>query len=134
MKSKVFKLKVFFYAPVVIASLRIFLSIIILISNPFNMSLRAIQLIPTVVLVVSVFMYLKLYTDGDPVISLLLPTIVQFAVIFLFKRKIEILPLFIPLSLDCAFLIMKGIKAALYPFEIEGEEAEDDFQDFDSED
>lgn len=130
MKSRIFRLKVFFYAPVVIALLRCLVTFIIFVMNPQNMSLRFLQIIPVGVLLFSLFTYLKLYSDGDPVISLLLPTILHFIVILVFKRSVEIIPFLVPLFFDGAYLVVKGIKASLYPFEIEGEEEEeDDFQD-----
>lgn len=124
------KLRVYYYAPVLIAVLRLIVTAIILAINPQNMSLRFFQVIPIGVLLATIFMYMKLYSDGDPVVSLLMPTIIQVICIFVFKKQVEIVPFIVPVFLDAVFLVVKGIKASCYPFEIEGEEDEDDFQDF----
>lgn len=134
MKSKVTLLKSMYYMPAVVGSLRCVITLVILIWNPQHMSFRLLQVFPLLVLLFTLFSYMKLYSDGDPVVSLLLPTIVQFLAILLFKRTLEIVPFIVPLLLDVIFLVVKGIKAEAFPFEIEGdEENEDDFHDLESE-
>lgn len=135
MKSRIKLLKTMFYLPVAIAAVRCLLTLVILVGNPQNMSFRFFQIFPLGILLFSMFTYMKLYSDGDPVITLMLPTIIQFLAIFIFKRKLEIVPFILPLMLDIIFLVVKGIKATSFPFEIEGEDSlEDDFQDLELED
>lgn len=134
MKSKVTLLKAMYYMPVVIGCLRCVITLVILIWNPQQMSLRFLQVLPLLVLMFTLFSYLKLYSDGDPVVSLLLPSIAQFLIILVFKRTLEIVPFVVPLLLDAMFLVAKGIKAEAFPFEVEGEEEhEDDFNDLEIE-
>lgn len=130
MKSRVKFLKAVFYAPAFVALLRILLTLFVIIWNPMNMPLRFIQIFPMCVLICSVFVYMKLYSDGDPVISLMVPTIAHILIIFAFQRELVIIP-FVPiLLLDAIYLVLKGIKASAFPFEVEGEEnAVDEYDD-----
>lgn len=128
MKSKILKLRIIFYAPVVIAGFRAFLTILILGFNPQGMPVRYLQIIPMITLACSCFAYMKLFSDGDPVVSLILPTLVHMLIAYLVKGKLVIVPFLIPLIFDAAYLVVKGYKASAYPFEIEGnEETKEEF-------
>jgi len=126
MKNMRRKLLFAYYAPIGVGVLRIVTTIAVFIWNPQALPLRFIQIIPLLVLLVSLFSYMKLFTDNDPIVSLLLPTIAHFLVIFGFRRQVVLIP-FIPLVvLDVVYLFVKGLKSTMYPFEIEGEE---DYED-----
>lgn len=125
MSSKIALLRTMFWAPLVVALFRVLITIVILVWNPQEMSLRFMQIIPLLVLVVFSFMYFKLYHDGDPVISLLLPTILHFILILIFKRQVEIIPFIAPLTVDIVYLVVKGIKGTMFPFEFEGDDIVD---------
>ena len=123
-------LMVIFYVPVLVALLRILLTLSIFIWNTMEMPMRWLQIIPLGVLVCSVFLYLKLYSDGDPIISLLLPSIIHIVLASVFSSTIVILPFIPTLLIDAIYLIVKGVKASAFPFEIEGEdEGIDDYED-----
>lgn len=131
MSARTRKLWVAFYTPMVVIGIRILLTLIVLIWNPWHLSLPVLQLIPVIVLLVTLFMYTQFFTDGVPVVSLLVPSILHFLVILAFRRRVEIMP-FIPLLVtDIMVLVVKGIKASYFPFEIEGDE-EDDFSDLEN--
>lgn len=125
MSSKIALLRTMFWAPLVVALFRIVITVIIIVWNPQDMSFRYVQIIPALVLLVFSFMYFKLYHDGDPVISLLLPTILHFILILIFKRKVEIIPFIAPLAVDIVYLVVKGIKGSMFPFEFEGDDVVD---------
>lgn len=125
MSSKIALLRTMFWAPLVIALFRILITIVILVWNPQDMSLRFIQIIPMLVLLIFSFMYFKLYHDGDPVISLLLPTILHFILILIFKRKVELIPFIAPFAIDILYLVVKGVKGTMFPFEFEGDDVAD---------
>lgn len=125
MSSKTALLRTMFWAPLVIALFRILITIVILVWNPQDMSLRFIQIIPMLVLLIFSFMYFKLYHDGDPVISLLLPTILHFILILIFKRKVELIPFIAPFAIDILYLVVKGVKGTMFPFEFEGDDVAD---------
>lgn len=126
MRNKKILLITMFWLPVVFAAIRALLTVSYFVWNPLGLPLRFLQIIPLLVLGFSIFMYLKLYTDADPIVTLLAPSIVHFLLIFAFKREIVLLP-FAPLVfVDLAYLIVKGIKATAFPFEVEGEEEEHD--------
>ena len=129
MKSHIKFLKAVFYAPALVALFRVLLTLLVIIWNPMGMPLRLIQLFPLAVLVCSVFAYLKLYSDGDPVISLMVPTIAHILIILAFRKELVIVPFIPTLALDMIYLVLKGIKAAAFPFEIEGEEEDVDEYD-----
>lgn len=130
MKSKVFRMRVFFLAPLLIAAARVLVTLIILILNPQGMSFRLLQFVPVIVLACSCFSYAKLFNDGDPIVTLMVPTIVHILLILVFKKTLELVPFIVPVILDIMFLTVKGIKASVLPFEFEGEEDEvEDFQD-----
>ena len=133
MNSRVKFLKTIFILPAIVAALRLLLTAIVFIFNPTDMSLRFIQSFPVIVLLVSLFTYLKLYSDSAPVITLLLPSIAHIIIIFIFTRHLEILPFIPVIILDIFYIIIKGIKATAFPFEIEGEEDEDEFSDLEAE-
>ena len=119
-----------FYAPGVIAAIRLAVTLLVFIANPARMPLRFLQVIPLCILGVSVFTYFKLYSDGDPVISLMVPTIMHILIIFVFKKQFVIVPFALLLVLDVGYLVVKGLKASMYPFEIEGDEdGTDNFDD-----
>lgn len=129
MKSKTNRLKMIFYAPGVVAAIRLAVTLLVFIANPAKMPLRFLQVIPLCILGVSVFTYFKLYSDGDPVISLMVPTIMHILLIFAFKRQLVIIPFALLIILDICYLVVKGIKGSMYPFEVEGDE--DDVGNFD---
>ena len=123
-------LMVIFYVPVLVALLRILLTLAIFIWNTMEMPMRWLQIIPLGVLVCSIFLYLKLYSDGDPIISLLLPSIIHIVLASVFSSTIVILPFIPTLLIDAIYLTVKGVKASAFPFEIEGEdEGIDDYED-----
>jgi len=79
-------------------------------------------------------MYYKLYSDGDPIITVMLPSIIHFVIILILKKQVEIIQ-FLPLVLlDILFLIVKGVKGSMFPFVFEGEDEIDElslFEDLD---
>ncbi len=126
MKNMRRKLLLAYYMPIAVGVLRVLTTMAVFVWNPQALPLRFIQVIPLIVLLVSLFSYMKLFTDNDPIVSLLLPTIVHFLVIFGFRRQVVLIP-FLPLVvLDIVYLFVKGLKATMFPFEIEGEE---DYED-----
>lgn len=130
MKSRIQFLKAMFYLPVFVALLRLVVTLIVLIWNPLGMSFRFLQLVPALVIGVSVFCYAKLYMEPVPIISLIVPSILQFLFILVFKRTLELAP-FLPLFLlDVVFLVVMALKLSFFPFEIDGdEEPEDEYED-----
>lgn len=71
MRTRIRMLQLAFYLPVAIAFLRLGLTLAILLANPQNMPLRGFQIIPAIVVAITMFFYLKLYTDSVPIITLL---------------------------------------------------------------
>lgn len=111
--------------PGIIGSIRIVITLWFMTSNPMKMELVYFQLIPLIVCTATMFTFYKLYSDGVPVISLIVPTLVHGVVIFIFKRAINIAPLLVLLFIDILFLFAKGVKANRFPFSIEGEDEND---------
>ena len=118
-----------FYLPVILGITRVAFTLVIAFVNPFGMAFRLLQIIPAAVIVGSLFMYLKLFSDNVPVVSLLVPSIAHFLLIVAFKREVEIVPFLLPLFLDMLFIVGKTFKASAFPFEFEGDEQEDDLLD-----
>lgn len=111
-----------YYAPGIIGLLRILLTIYYFIKNPLGMPLRYFQLIPCIAIGVALFSYYKLFTDGVPIITVIAPTMVHQVLIYIFSKRFVILP-FIPIVLlDIIFLSVKGLKASMFPFDIDGDE------------
>ena len=115
-----------YYAPGVVAAVRVLLTLWFLISDPFGLPLRFFQVILLLAYSVTLFSYFKLYSDGVPVISLIAPTLVHAVVVFVFRRIIAVVPFAILLVLDILFLIIKSVKANMYPFDVDGEEDDSD--------
>lgn len=115
-----------YYLPGVFALIRVCVTIWFLVSNPLNLPLRFIQVFAIVVYAVFSFTYFKLYSDGVPVISLIAPSLVHAVVIFAFQRVVVVAPFVVLLLLDIAYLIVKSVKANLFPFDIDGDD-EDEF-------
>lgn len=128
MKGKIFKIKLFHRLPVVIALLRIIATFAVFIWNPFELPFRFFQIIPIVVLAINLFLYLKMFKDSDPIVTLVLPTLVHFLFILVFRKTVVIKPFLPTAILDILYLTFKGIKATAFPFEIEGDE--DEFKNF----
>ena len=132
MRSMRFKLLAAYLTPIVVGYLRIFSTLVVFIWNPMSLPFRFLQVIPLVVICWSLFSYCELYTDGDPIVSLILSTIIHFLMIFGFLRVVVIIPFLPLLLLDIVYLVVKGFKATAFPFEIEGEEA-DEYLEFEDE-
>ena len=128
------KLWFWYRTPKAIGLIRILLTLVVFAFNPLGLPLCFMQTFPMLVIMVTLFAYGKLFSDMVPVITLLLPTIVHFAVIVLFMDKI-VIAAFLPFILtDVAFLVTKGIKASYFPFAIEGEkDVLSEFQEVESE-
>lgn len=122
-----------YYAPGVITAVRVFVTLWFLVSNPLGMPLRFLQLIPVGVLLAFCFTYFKLYSDGVPVISLIAPTLVHFVLVYVFERVIVVLPFAVLLLLDILYLIVKSVKANMFPFDFDNDddpEGLDDVEEF----
>lgn len=119
-----------YYTPMGIAIIRIIMTIVVLTlpwqENEFR--LKFIQIIPIVVLLSSCFRMYRLYVDAVPVVSLLLPTLLQFIISFILYKTVPIRQLIFLLIMDIFFLIAKVYKSGEIPFTMDGEE-EDDFSD-----
>lgn len=117
-------LKFIFLLPGLIGGVRVGVTIWFMISNVMEMSLRFIQIIPMLSIMVTLFMYYKLFSDGVPIVTVLAPTILHVILIYLFRKEVEIIP-FIPLIiLDICYLGVKTLKGTMYPFDIDGDEEE----------
>ena len=117
-----------FYLPGVVALIRVGFTLWILIQNPMGLRFPYAILIPMFVMLGSCFGHFKLYRDAVPVISLVVPTLLHAIVIFVFLREIMILP-FLPVFVpDILYLIVKAVKANLFPFYMEGED-DDELRD-----
>lgn len=131
MGSKRKKMLAIWILPGIMAIIRVTVTMVYLIWNPLAMPLRFFQLINIGVYIGTSFSYYKLYRDGVPVISVITPLLLHGILVFLFKRVIawqSIVPLFV---LDVLFLITKGIKSSLFPYDIEGEDDDEEMFDMD---
>lgn len=126
MLTKRRKMLAVYWLPGIIGGTRLLLTALVLVWNPQGMPLRFFQIIPVVALVVALFSYFKLYSDGVPVITLLAPTILHIILVYLFRRAIVIIPFIAVFAIDIVFLVCKSVKASLYPFDIEGESPDDE--------
>ena len=129
MRSKILLLRTMFYLPIAISIARILLTIVIFVWNPQDMPLRFLQIIPMLVVASYCFLYLKLFNDSTPVISLLLPTIIHIALVSVFAGAVVIIPFILPICIDIIYIIVKGIKGSSFPFEVEGESDDDSFEE-----
>lgn len=112
--------------PGIIAVLRVGFTVWMLVSNPMELKLPYIQIIPMCLMLWSCFAHFKLYSDSVPVISLIAPDMVHFILILVFKREVMILPL-LPLVIpDVLYLVAKGVKANFFPFYFEGDSDDED--------
>lgn len=119
-----------YYLPGVVVLIRLVFTLWILIGNPMGLRFPVLQLIPLGVLLGSCFGHFKMYRDAVPVVSLVGPTLLHAVLIFVFLRKVMILP-FLPVFVpDIIYLIVKAVKANLYPFYLEGED-DNEFLDID---
>lgn len=126
MLTKRRKMLAVYWLPGIIGGIRLLLTALVLVWNPQGMPLRFFQIIPVVALVVALFSYFKLYSDGVPVITLLAPTILHIILVYLFRRAIVIIPFIAVFAIDIVFLVCKSVKVSLYPFDIEGKSPDDE--------
>lgn len=119
-----------YYLPGIVALARVLFTLWILIWNPMKMPLPFIQLIPAGALIGSCFGHFKLYRDAVPVISLMASTFLHIIIIFVFMRVLVILPFLPVLILDVLYLVIKAVKANLFPFYLEGDE-DDEYLELD---
>lgn len=118
-----------YWLPIGLAMLRVVVTMWFLIQNPLGLPLRFLQVIPMLSILIALFMYRKLFSDGVPVITVIAPTLLHAVLIYVFQKKIVLIPFIVLVLLDGIFLVAKGVKANMFPFDIEGEEEEDDFSD-----
>ena len=129
MHERVKRLKAVFYLPVFLGVIRVVFTLVIAFVNPFGMPFRMVQIIPAAIIIGSLFMYLKLFSDNVPVVSLLVPSVAQFLIIFAFSREVVVLPFLPVLFLDLLFIVGKIFKASAFPFEFEGDSFETELAD-----
>lgn len=122
--SKRKKLLFGYYAPGVLALLRLVVTIWFFGWSHIELPLRYIQLVPLCALLVTQFTYFKLYRDGVPVISLILPSMLHFVIILVALRRVIITPFVLLLVIDIGFLVARGVKANLFPFSVDEDEEE----------
>lgn len=115
-----------YYSPGVLSLIRVVVTLWLLFST-MVFPLRYIQFANIIVYLVFNFMYFKLYIDSVPVISIVLPTLLHITLMVVFIRRIVILPFFILLLLDILFLISRGIKGNLFPFDFDSDDSEDEW-------
>lgn len=114
-----------YYLPGIVLIIRIIFTVWTLYSNPLGLRFPYAQLIPLGAMMCSCFGHFKLYRDTVPVVTLIVPTLLQGVLIAVFTKTIMIvpfLPVFIP---DILYLIVKSVKASLFPFYMEGEDDDD---------
>lgn len=114
-----------YYLPGVVLVIRLVFTAWTFYSNPLGLRLPYFQLIPLGVMIGSCFGHFKLYRDSVPVVTLIVPTLLHAVLIFIFMKTVMIipfLPVFIP---DVLYLVVKSIKASMFPFYMEGEDEED---------
>lgn len=117
-----------YYLPGVVVLIRVIFTVWVLVGNPMGLRFPYVQLIPLGVMLGSCFGHFKLYRDAVPVVSLLVPTLLHGVIIFVFLREIMILP-FLPVFVpDILYLVVKAVKANLFPFYMEGED-DDELRD-----
>lgn len=116
-----------YYLPGFFAVVRVAVTFWFLFYNPMGLPLRFIQVIIIGVYATFSFAYFKLYSDGVPVISVIAPTLVHAILIFVFQRTVVIAPFVVLLLLDIAYLVVKSVKANLFPFDIDGMDDVDEF-------
>lgn len=118
-----------YYLPGIVVLIRIFFTAWTFYSNPLGLRLLFIQVVPLCVLLGSCFGHFKLYRDGVPVISLMTPNILHFILIIVFYKKVMIVP-FLPIVIpDILYLVVKSVKANLFPFYVEGEDDDIDYEE-----
>lgn len=122
-----------FWAPGVLALVRLAVTVWFFIQNPLGLPLRFFQLIPLIAVLVATFSYFKLYSDGVPVITVIAPTLLHAILIYVFQKRIIIIPFIVLVVIDGLFLGIKGLKSNMYPFDIEGDDDEDDLLDLEDE-
>lgn len=114
-----------FYLPGIVFLIRAVFTVWTLGWNPLGLRLPYIQLIPLAVMGASCFGHFKLYRDAVPVISLIVPTLLHAVMVFVFTKTVMVVPLLPVFAPDVVYLIVKSVKANMFPFYIEGED--DDF-------
>ena len=129
MAAKRRKMLFCYYLPGILAAIRLILTFVDLVWNPFGLTWRFFQLILMASYAFHLFSYFILYTDGIPIITIIAPDIVHGILVFIFTRRIPLVSLGMLLGLDILFLFSKSIKAYYFPFDIDSDEEEDLFED-----
>lgn len=115
-----------YYATGMLSLIRVLVTLWLLF-YPVIFPLRYIQFVNIVIYLVFNFMYFKLYIDSVPVISIVLPTLLHITLMVVFNGRIVILPFAILLLLDILFLISRGVKSNLFPFDFDSDASEDEW-------
>lgn len=131
MKKIRMKLLMAYYAPMVLSWLRITLTVVEFIWRPFMLPFCWFQIVPIISYLVDLVCYRILYMDRVPVVLLSLSSVFHFVMVVVFLKRIPVYE-FIPfVVMDVAFLVVAGVKATLFPFEVEGEEGDEEIEEDD---
>lgn len=117
-----------FLAPGVIALIRLVVTLYICIWRPSFLPLHWFQLIPLLAIGVHCFMYFKLFRDGVPVISVLLPTMLHFVIVLFVVHIMAIAPFVLLMAIDILFLIACGIKSSMFPYSIDEDDEDEELE------
>lgn len=117
-----------YFLPLVFALFRIILVFILFYAVP-NMHFKFLQFFTLIGVFVSCFAQYRLYIDGIPVVSVLVPTIVQSILSAIFYGEVLLLPTIVIFLFDIFFLFLKGVKQTVIPFTTDKDTLE--FIDFD---
>ena len=116
-----------YYLPGVVSLIRVTVTLWFLVVNPFDLPLRVIQLVVLIAYLIFNFTYFKLYSDGIPVISIILPSLLHICIIFMFKRILVVKQFIILVAIDILYLITKSLKASMFPFVMDEDTEDSDF-------
>lgn len=115
--------------PAIVGFIRLVVTVMLIAVGAQVIPLRWIQILPLIVVGCSLFRMYRLYVDGIPVISMLVPSIIHGILCAVFFKRVPWVQLGILVGIDVLFLFAKGFKPTQIPFQIEGQEEEDDFTD-----
>ena len=122
MNNRVLIMRSMYYGPIAVGSLRIALTLFLLVSHSYGFKFESVQVISLLLISWSLFSHCKLYTDSVPIIRMALPYGLHAALSYVFTDAVGLLHLWPFMLLDVIYLVWKTIKALLYPYAFEGDE------------
>lgn len=119
-------LKVVYHMVGVTLCLNFFVTLFLLLWNPFKMSFAFLLIFQEIILVYNFISYYSLFIDSVPIIPLFIVKVVILTVEYAFKKHVAVDTVLVLVLLDILVTVTKIVKGLMFPFVKEERTHEED--------